>query len=42
MEPEWRLSDEEIVAQVRTIMFAGHETTTKTVGFLIKLVSDGE
>jgi cytochrome P450 len=32
LRQEWRLNDEEIVAQVRTIIFAGHETTAKTVG----------
>jgi len=33
LRPEWRLNDEEIVAQVRTIMFAGHEPTAKTLTF---------
>jgi len=31
----WRLSDDEIVYQVRTIMFAGHETTGKTLTFAL-------
>ncbi|KAF9645980.1 cytochrome P450 [Thelephora ganbajun] len=35
LQPEWRLSDEEIVAQVRTVMFAGHETTAKTLTFAL-------
>jgi len=33
LRPEWRLKDEEIVAQVRTIMFAGHETTARVLTF---------
>jgi len=33
LRPEWRLSDEEIIAQVRTLMFAGHETTTRSLTF---------
>jgi len=33
LRPEWRLNDEEIVAQVRTIMFAGHTTTAGTLTF---------
>lgn len=35
LRPEWRLNDEEIVAQVRTIMFAGHETTARTLTFAL-------
>jgi len=35
LRPEWRLNDEEIVAQVRTIMSAGHETVTKTLAFAL-------
>jgi len=35
MRPDWRLSDEEIVAQIRTIMFAGHDTMTKTLTFVL-------
>jgi len=31
LRPEWRLNDEEMIAQVRTILFAGHETTGKTL-----------
>lgn len=35
LRPESRLTDEEIVAQVRTIMFAGHETTAKSLTFAL-------
>jgi len=35
LRPEWRLSDEEMIAQVRTIMFAGHETVSKTLVFAL-------
>jgi len=35
LRPDWRLNDEEIVSQVRTIMFAGHETTAKTLTFAL-------
>lgn len=28
---DWRLKEEEIIAQLRTIMFAGHETTARTL-----------
>ncbi|KAF9787520.1 cytochrome P450 [Thelephora terrestris] len=35
LRPDWRLSDEEIISQVRTIMFAGHDTTAKTMTFLL-------
>lgn len=31
LRPDWRLNEDEIVAQFRTIMFAGHETTSKTL-----------
>jgi len=32
---DWRLTDEEIISQVRTIMLAGHETTSKTLTFCL-------
>lgn len=35
IRPEWRLNDEEIVSQFRTIVFAGHETTAKTLTFAL-------
>ncbi|KAF9779010.1 cytochrome P450 [Thelephora terrestris] len=35
LRPDWRLSDDEIVAQFRTILFAGHETTAKTLTFTL-------
>jgi len=35
LRPDWRLNDDEIIPQVRTIMFAGHETTAKTLTFAL-------
>jgi len=35
LRPDWRLTDEEVIAQVRTIMFAGHETTARTLTFAL-------
>lgn len=35
LRPDWRLNDEEVVAQVRTIMLAGHETTAKVLTFTL-------
>jgi len=32
---DWRLSDEEIISQVRSIMLAGHETTAKALTFTL-------
>jgi len=34
-QPDSRLTDEEIVAQIRTIIFAGHETTSKALTFAL-------
>ncbi|KAF9778997.1 cytochrome P450 [Thelephora terrestris] len=35
LRPDLRLNDDEIVPQIRTIMFAGHETTAKTLIFAL-------
>jgi len=35
LRPEWRLNDQEMIDQVRTIMLAGHEPVSKTMVFTL-------
>lgn len=35
LRPDWKLDDGEIISQARTILFAGHETTAKTLAFAL-------